>query len=281
MAVARDNHTAVELPDGRVALVGGFLGEGEPVTSSVDVVDADGGGIDATTPLRHARGGHAGGLLPDGRILVVGGWTAPHTYTASAELLDVRHGTVGEVADLPYAADALDAVTLGDGRILVTGGRTATGGTDAATVFDPANGTWTAVGPMSTPRFKHFSLLLPDGRALIIGGTTDDRTILASTELFYPRTGRFTPGPTLSRPRYKLAGGAALLDDGRVLVGGGASTVEVLDVQAGTSTAIPTPAASGSFTTVTPLGDDRFLLLGGYDDRIRLRRQLTVLEPTA
>jgi Galactose oxidase, central domain len=161
--------------------------------------------------------------------------------------------------------------------VLVTGGHVPTGGTTKVAVYDPATGSWTTVGPMSTPRFKHVSVLLPDGRALILGGTTDDREILATTELFDPRTGRFTPGPTMRAPRYKLAGGAVVLDDGRVLVGGGATTVEALDVGRGTSRPVATPRASGSFTTVTALRGDHYQLLGGYDDHIRLSRQIAVL----
>src|SRR5262245_45394483 len=160
MAVPRDNHTAVALPDGRVVLAGGFTGEGAPVSARVDVFDPGDGTIDAAAPLRQPRGGHAAALLPGGRILVVGGWIASQTYTASAEVIDARRGAVRPAADLPWAADALDAVRLADGRVLVTGGRTAAGGSTAAAVFDPATGRWAPVGPMATPRFKHTSVLL-------------------------------------------------------------------------------------------------------------------------
>src|SRR5215471_4620529 len=257
MAAPRDNHTAVALPDGRVVVAGGFTGEGAPVSGRVDVLDPAGGRIDAAPSLHQPRGGHAAALLPGGRVLVVGGSIAPQTSTASAEVIDARRGTVQPAADLPWAADALDAVRLADGRVLVTGGRTAAGGTTAAAMFDPATGRWTRVGPMATPRFKHTSVLLADGRVLVIGGTTDDRRILDSTELFDPRTGDFSPGPALHTPRYKLPGGAAVLGDGRVLVGGGAATVEVLDVDRVTSSPVATAGPSGSFATVTALRGDR------------------------
>ena len=279
MGVPRTSHAAATLPDGRVAIIGGFMGEGEPVSASVDVFDPETGSVEAAAPLHEARGGHAAAVLADGRVLVVGGWVAPRTTTASSELVDLRHGVVRPAAPLPWSADALDAVALADGRVLVTGGHDGGDGTADAAVYDPATGAWTTVGPMSTPRFKHVSVLLPDGRALVLGGTTDDREILATTELFDPRTGRFTPGPTMAAPRYKLAGGAVALADGRVLVGGGATTVEVLDVGRGTSRPVATPRASGSFTTVTALGRDHYLLLGGYDDHIRLSRQMAVLAP--
>lgn len=50
-----------------------------------------------------------------------------------------------------------------------------------------------AVGPLHQARFKHTMITLPSGEVLVIGGTSDDRTLLASTEIFDPV--RFTSRP--------------------------------------------------------------------------------------
>jgi Galactose oxidase, central domain len=271
MAAARTNHTASLLPDGRVVLAGGFVGEGAGVTDEVDMFDPRANSITAMSPLRQPRGGHAGVRLRDGRVLIAGGWIAPQSYTATVELIDPATGEVSAGEALPWAADALEAALLADGRVLVMGGQVAPGtGTTDAAVFDPVSGHWSEVGPMATPRLKHFAVTLPDGRVLVMGGTPDDETLLASTEIFDPSTGRFTPGPTMREPRYKLAGGAVVLDDGRVLIVGGGQSVEVLDVAAGTSQMIEELGGRASFATVNLLQNGQALLVGGYDDSITL-----------
>jgi hypothetical protein len=278
MAQPRDGHTATLTPAGDVVLAGGFSGEGQGALESIELFDPETLTIRALAPLAQARGGQAAAALPDGRVLVVGGWIASHTYTASAELVDPAAGTVSRAPDLPWAADALDAVALRDGRVLVTGGQIRPAqATDQAAIYDPATSTWTAGPPMSNPRFKHVSLLLDDGRVLIIGGTGDDEHLLSSTEIFDPTTSIITEGPALHEGRYKLTGGAVALAGNRVLVAGGGRSVELLDVNQGTSRVIHSTSQRGSFTTVNRWGAEGFIVLGGYDEWITLRRDYWIV----
>jgi hypothetical protein len=76
---------------------------------------------------------------------------------------------------------------------------------------------------MSAPRGAHVAARLADGRVLVVGGLSRGR-VVATTELFDPRTGRFSGGPSLRLPRYKAA--AVTLRDGRVLVVGGSADIE-------------------------------------------------------
>ena len=56
-------------------------------------------------------------------------------------------------------------------------------GHTSTVIYDPGSGK-TRPGPeMSTPRFKHAVAMLDDGRILVLGGTTDDTELLASTEV--------------------------------------------------------------------------------------------------
>jgi hypothetical protein len=274
---ARDGHSATRVGDD-VVIAGGFPGEGGSVLASVDIYRFDKGTVESASPLAVRRGGHGAAALKDGRVMVVGGWVASRTYTNSVEIIDPTSGEVVATSDLPWIADALEAVALADGRVLVTGGQVQSGvGTNLAAAYDPATESWTSVGPMSSARFKHTSVLLDDGRVLVIGGTTDDEKLLSSTEVFDPATGAFTPGPTLHEPRYKMTTGAISVGGNRVLISGGGLSVELVDVSAGKSTVVRDFAQRGSFATVTALGADMWLVIGGYDDRITLRREFLIL----
>ena len=277
LTVARDGHSATRVGDA-VVIAGGFPGEAQGVTDSVEIYRGDTRVMDAASPLSINRGGHGAAALGDGRVLVVGGWIRSRTYTASAEIIDPVTGAVERTADLPWGADALDAISLADGRVLVTGGQVEPGvGTDLAAVYDPATASWTSVDPMESVRFKHTSVLLDDGRVLVIGGTTDDEELLASTEIFDPVAGTFTAGPSLHEPRYKMTTGAVNVGGNRVLISGGGLSVELVDVSTGQSTVIEELGQRGSFATISAVGTNTWLVLGGYDDQIRLRRQFLVI----
>jgi hypothetical protein len=62
-----------------------------------------------------------------------------------------------------------------------------------------------------------------------------------------------------------------------VAIGGGGRTVEVVDVRAGTSKVIETLTQRGSFASLNLIGNDRLLLIGGYDDRIGLRGEVRLI----
>ncbi|CAN5799656.1 hypothetical protein BH11MYX3_BH11MYX3_29950 [soil metagenome] len=274
LAEARDAHTATQVEGGLVVLTGGFAAEGTAPLASVEVFDERARTVSTRAQLATGRGGHIAEAIGPKRILVVGGWIGPRRYTASSEIVDLESGEVRGAPPLPIAVDGHDSARLRDGRVLVTGGQTRPGlGSARAFLFDPAAMTWSEVASMQTPRFKHTSVVLANGEVLVIGGTPDDRERLLTTEVFSPSTNTFRPGPRLSEPRYKLRGGAALTADGRVIIGGGGRTVEILDVDSGTSRVMAEASVRGSFATVSILdGGKALFVLGGYDDKIALRR---------
>ena len=156
--------------------------------------------------------------------------------------------------------------------MLLTGGQSAPGVASDLAVVVAADGTLTRVGPMRQARFKHASVTLPDGRVLVVGGTPDDSLLLTSTEIFDPRSSTFTDGPELVSGRYKLSGGALLTDDGRVVVAGGGTGAEIIDLSTGRSSRLTTvPSIRLSFSTLVP-ADGAVRIIGGYDEGIRLTR---------
>jgi hypothetical protein len=132
---------------------------------------------------------------------------------------------------------------------------------------------------MGHARFKHTMVTLPTGEVLVIGGTDDDHRLWDTTEIYNPATRTFRPGPALNAGRYKLSGSAAVLPDGRVVVAGGGPGAEIVNVAADSSTElIGATTGRASFSTVNTLGD-RVLILGGYDESIRLTHLFERLAP--
>lgn len=107
------------------------------------------------------------------------------------------------------------ATLLPNGKVLVAGGvQQAFPGTAfaSAELYDPATGSFTPAGNMTTPRSGHTATLLADGRVLIAGGSVG-----TSAELYDPTTGAFTAtgGMMIALPGWHTAN---LLDNGKVLI---------------------------------------------------------------
>ena len=117
---------------------------------------------------------------------------------------------------------------LPGGRALVVGGFNGSGFHNTAEIFDAATDTFTpTASPLLTPREGAAVAPLPGGRVLVAGGATSGSVVLQSAEVFDPATGAFSALPAtgntqLSVPR--VAGAAAPLPDGRVLITGGSTT---------------------------------------------------------
>ena len=95
----------------------------------------------------------------------------------------------------------------------------------SAEIFDPRTGTSSPTGSLSTPRFEHAAVRLPDGRVAIIGGSAEPPIadgFIPSIEIFDPTTATFGQGPSLTifRHRGQEPGmlEAAVLGDGRVFI---------------------------------------------------------------
>ena len=168
----------IRLADGRVIILG-VAGTG-PFLSVFDVASQKDGTIPTT------RDWNAAIALADGRVLLV-------RDTGEAALFDPASSTVTPTGSMSPRRD-LDTfdpfydpyrrghTLLSDGRVLVTGGLDESGvgrvHLGDADLFDPLTGTFQSIGPMHDGRSGHSTTLLPDGRAVIIGGVvrSADRT---------------------------------------------------------------------------------------------------------
>jgi hypothetical protein len=284
LTTARAGHTATSLLDGRVLIVGGYEAEGVAPLASAEVFDPAAQAVVPTGTLAEGRGGHTANLLLDGRVLIVGGTGSAGEPLESVEIYDPDTGLFGTAAPLPVARASHAAVTVDGGDVLVVGGRSQRRGpVIASTVrYDAAADRWYEAGDLNEARNKHAVVPVLEGGALAIGGATendfDER--LASVELWDPVSSRWVTLGNMAAGRFKLRGAAAALADGRIVVAGGASHVELIDpLTGGISVGAGSLETGALFATATTLADGRVLIAGGYDDEIQVLADAYVYEP--
>lgn len=268
MSVARQSHTATLLQNGKVLIAGGF---NDDYLASAELYDPASETFEALPNMTAARSGHTATLLADGRVLLIGGVGTGWTFLASAEIFDPGNNTFTTTAAMSVPRESHTATLLGSGQVLVTGGHS---GRRADIViygnselYDPMTSTFTPTGTLSMPRHKHDAVLLADGRVLVVGGAEerDDRGQFASAEIYDPVRGEFTSLPDMRTTRYKFYGTSLLLEDGTVLLLGGAATAEIFNPATNSFIVLEGgPGVARLFATATLLADGRVLFAGGY-----------------
>jgi|SRR5215469_15944847 len=78
---------------------------------------------------------------------------------------------------------------------------------------------WTSTGSMRTARASHTAVLLPNGSLLVAGGTGDNNSALATSELYNSASGTWSSTGDMNVARVNAR--AVLLSNGTVLVMGG------------------------------------------------------------
>jgi WD40 repeat protein len=199
-----------------------------------------------------------------------------------------------------HTATLLDpAVVSGSlaGAVLIAGGD-AFSAEGTAELYNPATGTFANTANMATPRRQHTAVLIShcgcaaDGSVLIVGGYDNQFKVLNSAELYNPATQTFTPTGSMSAPRFRHT--ATLLNDGTVLISGGASqmaaqsgninpslnSAEIYDPKTGRFS-----ATKGNMTAhreahaASLLKDGTVLLTGGQDDHFLIENTAEVYDP--
>jgi hypothetical protein len=239
-------------------------------------------------------------LLWDGRVLVTGGRDRDGAPLASAEVYDPATGAWSATGAMGMPRYGHTASVLLDGRVLVTGGSgcrwncTEADAYATADVFDPVAETWTPTTNMGASRQWQAAAVLADGRVLVSGGRgiqlggmrapAGFPPSLRSSEVYDPRTGRWSPLSPMHRGR--AGHHAVALWDGRVVMAGGyegtlprygeqkseqgsPETVEVFDPATGAWTLSPR-AMIKNIDWVGARSDGSVLVAGGlYQDRVQ------------
>lgn len=232
------------LPDGRL-LVLGHGGYDQVATFFDPRTGEASGGVSFGEPFAASPGAYA---LPDGRVLLIGSLASDIEVEGTTAIgwLDLATGSATVAGRLLVDRFGGAPVVLADGRVLVTGGADF-GDASSATlasveVLLPDRAVFASALPMAQPRLRHSTLLLDDGRVLIVGGSgpggvgfmadvlevevyDPDPDLSTVTGAPTPVTGSTVVG-TIGPGRGLTAGPPVRLADGKVLIPGGAERIQ-------------------------------------------------------
>jgi len=232
--VARTEHAATLLADGRVLVSGGVGDDGRPIAAA-EIFDPRRGTWTAAAANRVARFGHAAVLLPDGRVLVVGGAAAVDgcSPNATAEIYDPVTDAWQPAADPPFVAGrGTRAAALGRERVLAIGSDGCGSASATAAVFNAATNEWSVTEAAGTDAMvaEAAASALHDGAAaarlhdttfLVSGGTDSSGSILIAADVVDASTRATTTAGVLTVGRSGHT--ATRLRNGTVLIAGGRS----------------------------------------------------------
>lgn len=281
-------HTASLLTSGKVLVAGGSDGWTEDFIEAgnqfAELYDPASGTFSAAGKMTDMRCFHAATVLQNGTVLLTGGFGQAldqPPVLSSAELYDPATNTFSAISGMRDTRAGHTATLLPNGMVLIAGGGTDGGwgfpifgvANSSAELYDPASSSFTLTGSMSAPRFGHTATLLPNGKVLIAGGyskgiVNTSTSALASTEIYDPATGLFTPGPNMTEAR----GGhtATLLANGVVLIAGGLTqntvalaSAELFDPVSGKFVPAGNMTIDREEHTATLLPNGRVLIVGG------------------
>lgn len=199
MTQPRSTHTATELADGRILMIGGYqVFAGGVASATAEIYDPQTQLFHAVAPPSAGRTQHTATLLADGRVFVAGGTTKfdlGDIFTSfgltldTTEIYDPITNTWTPGPDLPRPRIAHQASLLASGKVLITSGieigdffgLPIPGITDKCQLYDPVTNTITDAANLPAGRAYHGQLALPNGGALVVGGATADFTQLTAT----------------------------------------------------------------------------------------------------
>ncbi len=216
---AYNSLNATLLQDGRV-LITSSSSDAMDFGSPGQLYDPKTGQFQLVPTIHGGSYGAKATLLTDGRVLVAGG------RDSSAYLYDPKTGSVDSAGAMVASGYAQTATLLRDGRVLLAGGTTDNGAClTSSELFDATTDTFSptddllptgALSPTDEPYpfCAQQVALLHDGRVFVVGSD--------SAQLYNPKTGSFSAAGSMTTTRTGCT--ATLLEDGRVLIAGGAGS---------------------------------------------------------
>ncbi len=290
-----------------VAIVGGS-DNNENMLNTIEVFDPSRGIFTLlANTMSTGRMSATATLLTNESVLIAGGQSPSALNTAqiyqpinnnsiALTASPMNHSRVAQTATLLDPAVVSGPVA---GQVLITGGD-AFSVTGTAELYNPTTNSFTDTANMQAPRRQHTATLIShcgcaaDGLILITGGYDNQFKVLASAELYNPATQKFTAVANMHSPRFRHT--ATLLNDGTVLIAGGASQMaaETGDINPALNTAEIFNPKTGTFTltkslmstyreahAASLLHDGTVLLTGGQDNHFLIQNNAEIYDPVS
>jgi len=225
MAHGRWYPTVTTLGDGRVMTFSG-LNETGGTNTSVEIYTV-GSGWSAEypagwTPPLYPRM-H---LMPDGRVFYSGSGTGSRIFDPSTHAWSAVVANTNYSGTRTYGTSVLLPLTPANGykpRVMIMGGGNPATATTELIDLSAATPQWQFGPAMSQPRIEMNATILPDGKVLALGGSTNDEdatTASLNADLYNPATNAFSSAGANVYPRLYHSG-SLLLPDATVMVAGG------------------------------------------------------------
>jgi hypothetical protein len=250
--------TATLLRDGKVLIAGGASGSWCSDSCYLATAELYDPAANTFTPIGNMAEPRAEARairLEDGDVLIVGGNIGSEQ---TAELFHPASRTFSLTGSPSTGATTL--LPLKGGKVLALGG-------PGAEIYDPATGRFTTAGNFPTRHGKFGAALLPNGNVLVAGGQLDGALgELNTTEIYDFTTRAFSQGPAMNFKRYKLMKAVVSLNNGEVLIAGGADQPELYSPASNSFQLVSGSKLDGyCFSTATRLSNGEVLLTGGYN----------------
>ncbi|MGE0143276.1 MAG: Kelch repeat-containing protein [Planctomycetota bacterium] len=259
--------------------------------SSTERYDARTMQVTAGPPMHTAHSAAFSTVLLDGSVLIAGGVDSTGAVLSSAEIYDPQTDQFTPAGSLIQPLAVFDGTLLNDGRVLIAGGTTSL--VDAPTayhnarwnaaIYDYETDRWLPVASMPDRLLGHDLTTLADGRVLVSGGFLLDYVPgafipMGSTRnchIYDPTTDTWTRAASMNYYRGGHSSNTVRLQDGRVLVTGGAQCLadlsqaysfagaEYYDPSTDTWTRLPPLPRPTAFHAVSLLADGRVVITGG------------------
>ena len=165
-------------------------------------------------------------LLPNGTVLYSGSGTGSRIFNPSTKTWSGVVATTNYAGTRTYGTSVLLPLTPANGykpRVMIMGGGNPATPTTEIIDMSAATPKWTTGPSMSQPRIEMNATILPNGKVLAVGGSTNDEDVTTASlnaDLYDPATNTFSSAGANVYPRVYHSGSLLLPDATVLLIGG-------------------------------------------------------------